>query len=364
MAHGIERRLKGDLFSYTVVHPEHYEDLGRYTPGEDSFRPLVEPHLSPDWQLLKQEIWYHALPGRRTTPEQGFKIHLSATSRTAAEILRRTVPLCIEAGAAFKLVCDPRLVDLLNSKTYSRASSGKFLTIYPGDDAACARLLEALSGATADLEGPYLLSDRPYKGSRTVFYRYGSFLPRFQINLFGEKLPLLEAADGTLIQDARTPFFQTPPGIDDPFAAEPLEPAGPLSLRGRYAIRKALRFSNSGGIYVGIDEQTGQEVLVKEARRFVNLTRGGRCDAVRNLEKEARVLQEMQDAPCVPRFLDCFHEWEHAFLVEEYLPGRIPLSSYRALEEIGLLVQRPTTRDGVEGFCRRFADLASHLLDA
>lgn len=363
MAHGIERRLKGDLFSYTFLHPDHYEDLGRYIPGDDSFHPLVQPLLPSHWQLFKQEIWFHAIPGDNSTPGQGFKIHLCATSHTAADVLLRAVPLCVAAGAAFKLVCDPRLVDLLNAKTCSRASSGKFLTVYPGADADCPRLLEELSRATADLDGPYLLSDRPYNSSKTVFYRYGGFLPRFRINLFGEKVPLIQAADGTLIQDARAPFFQTPPGIVDPFAAAP-EPPGALLLQGRYSIRKALRFSNSGGIYVALDEQTGQEVLVKEARRFVNLTRGGRCDAISNLEKEAHVLQAMQDTGYVPRFMDHFREWEHGFLIEDYLAERIPLSSFRALEEIGLLVQRPLTADGVRAFCRRFSTLTRHLLRA
>lgn len=363
MGHGIERRLKGDLFSFTFVDPEHYEDLGRYDPGGDSFRPLVEPHLRDGWQLFKSEIWFHALPDSTSTPEQGFKIHLAATSGTAAEVLQRAAPVCIDSGTAFKFVCDPRLVDLLNSKTCSRASSGKFLTLYPKDDADCARLLEALSGATAGLAGPYLLSDRPYKESRTVYYRYGGFLQRFQVNLFGEKLPLLRAADGRLIPDARTPFFQVPPGIEDPFFGGAPETSGRICLKERYSVRKALRFSNSGGVYAGTDDLTGQEVVIKEARPFVNLTRGGRCDAVRTLEKESFVLQRMQDTPYVPRFFDFFREWEHAFLVEEFLPGT-PLSSFRALEEFGLLVQRPATHESVHAFCRRFAKLALHLLDA
>ena len=363
MAHGIERRLKGDLFSFTFVSPEHYEDLGRYIPAADSFRLLVEPLLGDGWQLLRRQIWFQALPANGATPEQGFKIHLSATSDTAPEILARAAPLCIETGTAFKFACDSRILDFLNSKTYSRASSGKFLTLYPRRQMDCGDLLEELRHATGDLAGPYLLSDRPYKGSRTVFYRYGGFLPRFEINLYGEKLPLLRTADGGLIQDARTPFFQVPPGIEDPFVSEEPQAPGPLCLQGRYSIQKALRFSNSGGIYVGLDSQTGREVLIKEARPFVNRMRGGRCDAIRTLEKEAQVLRKLQDSPYVPRFVDLFREWEHAFLVEEYLPG-IALSSFRAHEEFGLLVQRPVTAERVALFCDRFARLALGLLDA
>lgn len=363
MAHGIERRLKGDLFSFTFVSSEHYEDLGRYTPGNDSFRPLVEPLLGDGWRLLQREIWFQARPEGGRTPEQGFKIHLSATSDSAPEILARAAPLCIETGTAFKFACDSRILDFLNSKTCSRASSGKFLTLYPNGQTECSHLLEELHRLTEGLAGPYLLSDRPYKESRTVFYRYGGFLPRFQVNLFGEKLPLLRDGNGSWIQDARTPFFQIPSGIEDPFTSEETAAPPQIALRERYSIRKALRFSNSGGIYVAADGQTGQEVLVKEARPFVNRQRGGSCDAVRTLEKEAEVLRRLQDRGFVPRFVDFFREWEHAFLVEEYLPG-VPLSSFRALEEFGLLVQRPVTREGVAAFCHRFARLGLHLLEA
>ena len=81
------------------------------------------------------------------------------------------------------------------------------------------------------------------------------------------------------------------------------------------------------------------------------------------LLKEARVLRRMQHSPFVPRFVELFQEWDHHFLVEEYVEG-VLLSSYRALEDVGLLVQRTLTAQRVTDFCRRFGRLAATLIEA
>lgn len=360
MAYGIERRLKWDLFNFVFVDRDHYEDLGRYVPARSDYRPLIEPHLSDDWRLVRESIWYHAAPPASEVPEQGFKIHVSATSQTAPDMLRRVVPLCRDAGVPFKAIVDASMLDFTNCKSYSRVSSGKFLTLYPANEQDCGCLLESLHEATRGLEGPYVLSDRPYKDSKVIFYRYGGFRPRFRLNLFGERVPLIQQ-EGKLVPDLRLPYFRLPPGVSDPFSAPPPAPPNPVVLKDRYVIERSIRFSNSGGIYLALDRETDQTVVLKEARPFVNFTAANAVDAVATLRKEAQVLQALQHTSYVPRFVDLFQEWEHSFLVEEYIVGT-PLSSYRAIEDIGLLVQRDITSEGVAAFCQKFGRLARHLL--
>ena len=161
--------------------------------------------------MEREGIWYHVVGPAGDLPDQGFKIHLSATSRTAEDLLRRALPLCVDAGVAFKVLVDAFIVDFTNSKNYSRASSGKFITIYPPTVEACGALLDRLAAATGDLAGPHVLSDRPYRDSKVVFYRYGGFRPRFQMNLFGEKMAMIAAPDGGVMPDPRAPSFRLPP---------------------------------------------------------------------------------------------------------------------------------------------------------
>ncbi|GAB3839506.1 hypothetical protein GCM10029963_06840 [Micromonospora andamanensis] len=67
---------------------------------------------------------------------------------------------------------------LRNSKYAARAASGKFVTVYPRDDAelelVCKELDELLTGE----DGPYVLSDLRYAAG-PVYVRYGGFAARY-----------------------------------------------------------------------------------------------------------------------------------------------------------------------------------------
>jgi serine/threonine protein kinase len=360
---GIERRLKRDLFAFLLTDQDYYEDLGRPNPSQPGYRGLVDSLLPGKWSVLRDGMWIRCTPREGSVPDQGFKIHLSTTSRHAQEVLRAVVPICLKAGAPFKVLAADFILDHVNSKNGSRTAAGKFATIYPQDRQSCLELLESLSDATQPFRGPYILSDRPYRDSRAVFYRYGSFRGLLKLNLFGEKESMMRGRDGELIPDTRTPFFRLPAGVADLLPALTAGRGEDIILRGRYAISRSIRFSNTGGIYRAEDLETRREVVLKEARPLVNLSRNNSVDAIETLRKECRVLRQMQHTPFVPRFVDFFEEWEHCFLVEEYLDG-VPLSSFRALSEIGLLVRRPFTAGHVRDFCRTFARLAQNLLAA
>lgn len=370
MAYGIERRLKRDLFAYALVDKHYYEELGNYKPARPNYQPLIESYLENDpegdWKLAKEGLWYNAVPEDVEVADQGFKIHVAATSDNADEVLRRVLPPSISRRVPFKVVVDPFLLDFVNSKNYSRVSSGKFVTAYPENEQVCGELLEALHEATDGLEGPYILSDRPYKKSKVVFYRYGGFRPRYQLNIYGERDPVIRNADGELVRERRAPYFELPDHVDDPFESaltEGPEGSDPPLLADRFRIEEAIQFSNSGGLYRALDQETGEPVVLKEARPLVNRTQDHPTDAVATLRKEARILERLQDTDLVPRRVALFKEWRHQFLAEEQVDG-MTLSSFRALEDIGLLVQRYLTPERFAAFCQRFTRLARNLLEA
>jgi len=363
VAYGIERRLKRELFSYLLADQDHYESLGRRSVSQSSYGGLIESLLPAEWTVLRDGMWIRCIPSDDAVPDQGFKIHLSTVSRHAQEVLSAAVPICLKARTAFKVLADDFILDHVNSKNGLRTSAGKFVTIYPQDRQSCLELLERLSEATQPFRGPYILSDRPYRDSRAVYYRYGSFRGILKLNLFGEKESMIRGRDGELVPDPRAPFFRLPAGVSDLLPAPTSGRGEGIVLRGRYSISNSLRFSNSGGIYRAEDLETRRAVVLKEARPLVNLSRRNTVDAVETLRKECRILQRMQHTPYVPEFVDFFQEWEHCFLVEEYLDG-VPLSSFRAFSEIGLLLRRPFTAEHVREFCQTFARLARNLLAA
>ena len=360
----IDRRLRRDLFWFMLQDPEFYEEPSIAPSASQQCKQMLAAYLPSDWTVVKQGIWLHAMPSHAALPLQGFKIHISGTSVTAEELIHRVVPICVGNQATFKIMGDPFMIEMTTCKNYSRGASGKFITIYPDDNAHFVKLAEALDKATTGMAGPYILSDRRYADSKVVFYRYGGFAPRFTLNTYGEKVPMMHTADGTLVPDIRYPFFQLPEGVLDPFESEVPQNAGQVLLKDRYVVREAIIYSNAGGVYKAEDQRTGQTVIIKEARPFINVTRhDGDLDAIATLKKEANVLEKLEHTGYTPRLIDFFQEWEHFFLVEEFVDG-IQLSSYRALPDVALVLQRLPTDEDVKRFCTRLYRIAANLICA
>ncbi|ONN27565.1 hypothetical protein XJ44_03315 [Thermosipho affectus] len=104
---------------------------------------------------------------------------------------------------------------VLNSKQFSRGSSGKFITIYPRDEKIFEKVLEDLHDKLYFEEGPYILSDRRYKEEGILYYRYGGLKKHFMIDITGRKIPIIFAPNGQKIEDKRLPYYRTPYWVKD-----------------------------------------------------------------------------------------------------------------------------------------------------
>ncbi|NOK59423.1 MAG: protein kinase/lanthionine synthetase C family protein [Chloroflexi bacterium AL-W] len=144
------------------------------------------------------------------------------------------------------------------------------------------------------------------------------------LSFSGESPHVLIAPNGEQVQDVRAPMWSPPPWVTDPFetAEEPEDEEGevPTLKEGRYQIEEAITFSVSGGVYVATDRTNNTRVLIKEARPATGCDQSG-YDAVDRLRKEYRLLQKLQKYRIAPQPIDLFSDWEHLFLVEEYIDG-------------------------------------------
>ena len=314
-----------DGFFFTLANTEYFEDFRNYQPTDELIE-VAKRHLPSTQELKREGIWVYYEPDEYSLPSQGWKIHISGTILTAVEILERLVPAFVEEQVAFKFAVDMTVTELINNKNWSRGSSGKFMTVYPKDEEHFKKVIERAYVETDGLQGPYILSDKRYKDSKVVFYRYGAFKALRIMNVYGEKIPAIAAPDGTLIPDERRPCFHLPPWVRPPFEEEPVNGktnggnGQAMLLHDRYAIKNAIKFSNAGGIYKATDTRTGKIVIIREARPHISVSKSGR-DAFYLLEKEARILKKLEHTGYVPQFIDLFDEWEHKFLVEEFLEG-------------------------------------------
>lgn len=115
--------------------------------------------------------------------------------------------------------------------------------------------------------------------------------------------------------------------MNDPFedSTEKIENSSSNELtlnNGRYDVLEALSFSNSGGVYLAYDRTYRRKVIIKEARPYTVTTSFDNTDSVYLLKREWRNLNLLKDFKVAPQPIDCFDDWEHHFIVEEYIEGK------------------------------------------
>lgn len=304
---------------YTQLHPRWFESIQRYTPGREHLDEL-ERILPHDWSVQRSNTWYFASPPAANMPAQGWKLHISVSTADSVDALRRALVVLRDERASFKVIVDRRVTAWINGKLWPRGASGKFITIYPNSLAHFHRLGARLSEALRAFAGPYILSDRRWPGSRTVHYRYGGFVAHSRLRPDGTRVTLIATPSGELKPDRRSPFWDPPAWVEDPFPPEATPASASARLDGRFEVTGALGFSNRGGVYKAIDHDTGREVVLKEARPRVEV--GSRnIEAVELLERERQVLGVLADTGLFVRPVSWFWAWEHAFLAEEFVAG-------------------------------------------
>ncbi|MFJ3636595.1 class IV lanthionine synthetase LanL [Streptomyces sp. NPDC090112] len=287
------------------------------------------------WTTDADEMWCRLTPVAATQRDQGWKLHVSATSASAPAVLAKALDVLLGEESAFKFARSLDQVSALNSRATPRGSSGKFLTVYPRSDGDAARIALELHGATAGLAGPRILSDQPYAANSLVHYRYGAFVGRRRLSDQGLLVWYIEDPDGNPVEDKRTGQYSPPPWAVSPFPAtvpapppDRKAPGGPVLLGGRFSVREAIRHTNKGGVYRGTDVTTGAPVVIKEARPHVEADASG-ADVRDWLRAEARTLEKLDGTGLAPRSLAMFEHAGHLFLAQEEVPG-VPLRNWVA----------------------------------
>lgn len=277
-----------------------------------------------NWVINSDKHWTYYSKPDSDLPIQGWKIHISSIPKEAKEILRVVSDFLFENSVPFKHVSNVWELVLKNSKYGDRASSGKFITIYPNNESQFTFLLEKLHYLLKDFSnGPYILNDKRWLDGN-VYFRYGAFKEMYLIN-GASKIPAIQNFSGELIPDSRAPYYTVPDFIEEPLIVKKMSEAHgeiqtAVSELDNYIIESALHFSNGGGVYVANHIPSNTKVVLKEGRPNAGLDGQGR-DAVERLNHEGSILKKLLGLESVVSFHKIFHEWEHVFLEEEYISG-------------------------------------------
>ncbi|MEV7212609.1 lanthionine synthetase LanC family protein [Kitasatospora cineracea] len=299
-----------------------------------------------DWTVAVEGSWCTVRPPGREPPAQGWELHVGAASAVAFEVLSAVAAAVADDPCAFGFAADRGILRGINAHDCAMESSGKFITVRPGDDEQFRRLAAELHLATTGMPGPVIPTARPYRPGSLVHYRYGASAARPVLGNDGVYRPVLRTPGGDLVEDR--------PGRRPPWVADPVEGAGsatggrPLPggvrvpaqpgpgtrhgggalLDGRWARAGALRHDAGGGVFLGTDRTTGAEVVVTQARAHIEVDRAG-TDARTELRRRAALLDRLSGSGLTPRVHALIERPDALFLVQERLPGR-PLDDWVA----------------------------------
>ncbi|MFD9040053.1 class III lanthionine synthetase LanKC [Streptomyces bottropensis] len=306
---------------YCLTHPHFYDAPSSHGGTHGRFRQTRAP-LPGAWQREKVGEWLALRPVGVQLPPQGWKIHVSACLDNAQSILDEVWDYCVPRRIAFKFLPGLETLFLANAKYAHRGSSGKFVTVYPTDEAECERVLTELGDILDGRPGPYILSDLRWRDG-PLHVRYGAFADRYCVSADGVVEQAVTDPSGRLVPDVRGPVFRLPEWVELPGFLEPHLAASRRTTVADlpYRIDRALHFSNGGGLYAGVDRRNEDRVVLKEARPHAGLTPDG-ADAVTRLRREREALERLRGLACVPALRDHFELGGHHFVVEDLIEGK------------------------------------------
>lgn len=210
---------------YCLADRRYYETPDRL-PDEDTRYPLDRAEPPTGWRRGTGGLWTALHPASAELPEQGWKIHVSTVPEEAGRTLADTARICLEQGVAFKFLRSTRALRLMSSKYMNRSGAGKFITLYPEDEPALLKLLDALGEALDGRSGPYILSDLRI-GNAPVHVRYGAFAELWCRDADGGRVRAMRHPSGELVPDTRGVVFRIPEWVTVPERLRPISPPVP-----------------------------------------------------------------------------------------------------------------------------------------
>lgn len=281
------------------------------------FTEYLRSKVPANWTIEKGPIWTNAVPERRSAPDQGWKIHLSGTPATFLDILNVVAPLLGKAEVEFKILSSKEVVHAVCNKLWPREGFGKLIAVYPKNVEEFRQVGAQLASATKEFDGPYILSDRRWPSSRVVFYRYGGFKHIPLVRYDGIVKSGIRKPDGSLVIDERLPYWCPPDFVSDPIANDSIAQLE-SKLFSKFRDVRPLSFSSRGGIYRAVEISSGRDVVLREARPFVQVGQSG-VDSVKILKKEFELSKALQEHPAFLRSFEIFSDWEHHYLCQPYI---------------------------------------------
>lgn len=271
-------------------------------------------------------------------PNSGWKIHVSAGLSSAVSVLRKALPILLKEQLSFKVAASFEFLRALNWGEYGYSQIGKFITVYPVDDAQAVSLAAKLHETTGGLRGPTIPSDRPFRHASLVHYRYGAFREQVLQTMSGASVLGMRLSTGTLVPDRRG----SPAGMQlpsNPFVisrGSETYKTEARTLDDQFLFVSTLQQSARGSVNLCLDFVSGQRRVVKQAGRDCLLDEYGR-DARDRLRHESHILSRALPDASFPAQFGLVEQEESSFLILECVAGETLAAYMEKLSGRGML---------------------------
>ncbi len=277
-----------------------------------------------EWDIHVTKEWITISNKKVTLPSQGWKLHVSAGLYSAERVLLSVIPILQAEGVSFKVAASFKQLHILNYGFGGKSQVGKFITVYPKDDAQAVRLAVALHEATYGLRGPTVPSDHPLYPDSLVSYRYASLAEQLIYTSLGTVEFAIRTPSGELVPDTRHDIYKPFDWVTDPFIAaggiDDTYKQPDMLIGKRYLIISSLHEAPRGSVYLAVDIVQGRTCVLKCARRDACLDKDGK-DARDHLRYEADVLALLGPDTCFPAVFDLIEHNNDLYIAMEEIVG-------------------------------------------
>ncbi|PPE04898.1 hypothetical protein EELLY_v1c05790 [Entomoplasma ellychniae] len=118
----------------------------------------------------------------------GWKIHISSDILSSNYLCETIIRYCKINSLNFKILKNSEILLNSLSKKSRQEQLGKFITIYFNSKKSFINNIENIYILidSKKANGPYIYTDKRYKDSKVIYYRFGAIYPRILLNEFGD----------------------------------------------------------------------------------------------------------------------------------------------------------------------------------
>ena len=143
---------------------------------------------------------------------------------------------------------------------------------------------------------------------------------------------------GEIIEDSRVGYFDLPEGVEWPFGSTEkwlLVPEKNISKQSKlnsYSFIEIMAQKNKGDVYLGVENVTGKQVIIKSANPYVKNDCAA-YSAKELLRNENQMLRNLSNLNVIPKVKSYFNENNIEFQVTEFIDGK-SLDSFFGKEKL------------------------------